>query len=132
MKASLFAAITATILNTVIFFSLSAMNIISPDYLVTDLNEPVSISHVIPASIFPLLIAGMLYWLLNRSTKKAFIIFTSLAVILLLASLVNPFLLINGIPLKMAMGLYLMHLVNFGAIVFFLRRISLESKRVSV
>jgi hypothetical protein len=126
MKASLFAAITAAVLNTIVFFALSGMNVISSEYVVNDLNKPVTISHVIPASIFPLLMAGILYWLLDRYTEKAFATFTILAVILLLASVVNPFLLINDIPLRMAMGLYVMHLVNFGAVVFFLRRLSLE------
>lgn len=115
------AAGAAAVVNAVIFSIFHAAGVITDDIMVQP-NEPLTVGPVIVSSILPIFFATLVFYLLERFTNKGFLIFSIIAVVLLLISLSSPFMAIPNVPTPYAIVLDLMHVVVVGSLLFFLNR----------
>src|SRR5258708_1157419 len=90
LMAGLWAAIAAAAVNAILFFIYHAAGIITDTILIQP-GKPLSLIAVIFASIIPALIASMVFFLIEKYTKKGYKIFSIVSVVLLILSLANPF-----------------------------------------
>lgn len=106
----------AVVVNAVLFFIFSALGVISDQVLIPQAgNQPITIVPIVMASIFPLIIATLVFMLLARFTKQPVKIFGIISLIILVLSFYNPFTIPN-VTIAMAIGLNVMHAVVAGAI----------------
>lgn len=111
------AGITAAVINSVLFFAADSLGLIVPTALVQ--GQPLTVVPVIISSIMPAVVAGIVYALLGRFTRRPWAIFRTVALALVVLSFVNPFLGIPGITVSMGLALNLMHVVVAGAVLYF-------------
>lgn len=117
MGLTLIGALVSAAINAGLFFIGKGFGAFPEDVLIPNQNKPITLVPVIMASILPLLIAGLVMGLLNRFAKKSKLIFNIIAVVLLLLSLINPFM-IPAAPLSMPIMLNLMHIVCAGSLFY--------------
>ncbi|MFN7119783.1 MAG: DUF6069 family protein [Saprospiraceae bacterium] len=111
----------AVVINVILLLIFNATNIIPKDFIVPQANQPITILPVIMATIIPLSIATLLYALLARFTKNPNRIFWIIAIGMLIFTLYPPFTIPN-VPLSMAIGLNVMHVVAALSIAWSLTR----------
>ena len=116
--AALNAGITASVVNSILFFIFQMAGIITDDIHIQK-DQPLTIMPVIISTILPSLLAGIVFYLLTRYTKNGYRVFSVMAIILLLASFANPFLGIEGITIAMALSLNVMHVVVVASLLYF-------------
>ena len=116
--AALIAGITASVVNSILFFIFQMAGIITDDIHIQK-DQPLTIMPVIISTILPSLLAGIVFYLLTRYTKNGYRVFSVMAFILLLASFANPFLGIEAITIAMALSLNVMHVVVVAALLYF-------------
>ncbi len=121
LKAGLFAGLAAAAINALVYFLGRSLGWITDDVLLPGAEQPLTLPPVIMASLVPALIAAVVAWLVNRFTRRPRQVFTGLAVVLLVLTLVPPFSL-PGASGGMIFALVLMHVVAAAAIVYFLVR----------
>ncbi|OXG05090.1 hypothetical protein BC749_10984 [Flavobacterium araucananum] len=119
--AGLYAAGAAAIINAILFFIFHRAGIIS-DNIFPNPNEPLTVVPVIMASIIPIIIGSILFFLIEKFTNKGFIIFTIVAVILVLLSLLSPFTVIPNVTVGYALILCAMHLIAAVVLIYFLSK----------
>ncbi len=124
MKAAGIAAGLAAVLNAVLFFVLHTSGVFTDNILIQP-GMPLTVVPVLLSSIIPTLLAGGVFFLLERFTSKGFLIFGIISIVLLLLSFANPYK-IPGVTTSYALGLNLMHLVVAGFILYFIRRAKLQ------
>ncbi len=119
--AGLWAAVTASVINAILFFIYHATGLIT-DTVFVQPGKPMDVIPVIITSIIPTLIASMVFFLLEKYTQKGFKIFTIVSVVILILSFLNPFLGIPGVPIPYALALITMHFVVAGSILYFINK----------
>lgn len=124
MIAAGIAAGLAAVINAVLFFVLHASGIFTDNILIQP-SMPLTVVPVLLSSIVPTILAGGIFFLLERFTSKGFLIFSIISAVLLLLSFANPYK-IPGVTTSYAMGLNLMHVVVAGLIIYFIRRAKLQ------
>jgi hypothetical protein len=97
--------------NVILFYLFSAIGWFSDKIIIPNANAPLTVFPVIMASIVPLVFAALLFLALVRFTAKPVQIFGIIALLFLLISFAGPFSIPN-VPITMAIGLNLMHLVS--------------------
>ena len=119
LMAGLWAAITASVINAILFFIYDAAGVITNTIFVQP-GKPLSIINVIFTSIIPTLIAGIVFFLFEKYTKKGFKIFTIVSIPLLILSFLNPFVGIPGVPVAYALALCTMHVIVAASLLYFI------------
>lgn len=128
--AAVYAALSAAVVNAVLFAAFHAAGFITDDILLQPANEPMTIIPIVMSSIVPTLLSAVAFFLLEKYTAKGFRNFSILALVLLLVSFANPFVGIPGVTLAYAMALNVMHVVVVGSILYFYRK--LYQRKVAV
>ncbi|NDP19581.1 MAG: hypothetical protein GZ091_00660 [Paludibacter sp.] len=121
ISAALMAAVSAALTNSVLFFIFQKTAIITDDIFVRP-NMPMTVLPVIIMSIIPTIIAGFIFFLIEKYTNKGMMIFSILSILILLLSFSNPFMMIPGITLSYGLALCFMHIVVFSFLLFFIYR----------
>ena len=117
--AGLIAAGVATLVNAILFFIFKAAGIIV-DTIFIQPNQPLTIVPIIISSIVPTLIATLVFFLFEKFTNNGFKIFRIIALVLMVLSLVNPCMGIQGVTVGYALVLDIMHVVVVGALLYFI------------
>jgi len=117
--AGLIAAGVATLVNAILFFIFKAAGIIV-DTIFIQPNQPLTIVPIIISSIVPTLIATLVFFLFEKFTNNGFKIFRIIALVLMVLSLLNPFMGIQGVTVGYALVLDIMHVVVVGALLYFI------------
>ncbi|WP_281867651.1 DUF6069 family protein [Flavobacterium sp. GSB-24] len=125
ITAGLYAGAVAAIINAILFFIFHSAGIIS-DNILPKPNEPLTVVPVIMASIIPLIIGSILFFLFEKFTNKGFLIFYIVAVVFVLLSLISPFTVIQDVTVGYALILCVMHIVSAAVLLYFLSK-SLQS-----
>lgn len=121
MKAALLAALSSAGINTLLFYFFHATGIIN-DSIFIEQEQPLTIIPVIFSSVFPTIIAGIIYFLFEKYALKGFRNFTILTIVLLLISFTNPFMMIKGVTTGYALALNSMHVVVASFLIFWINR----------
>lgn len=119
--AGLMAAGVSVIINAALFFIFHAVGVITDDVFVQP-GQSLTVVPVIISSILPTLIGAMVFFLFERFTKKGFTIFAAVSIILVLLSLVSPFMSVPNMPLGFGIVLDAMHFVVAGSLLYFIHR----------
>ena len=119
LLAGLTAAGVATIANVILFYVFHGLGVIS-DNIYVQLNVPMTIVPIIIASIVPTFIASLIFFLLEKYTKNGFKIFKIISIVLLILSLANPFMAIQGITIGYGIVLCVMHIVVVASLLYFI------------
>mgnify|MGYP000986081580 CR=1 FL=1 len=114
------AIVVATVANALLYFIGAALGWM-PDTVLTPMGQPITVVPVIASTVIALVVATIVYSLLNRFTANPNRWFTIVAVIVLVVSAVSP-LSLPGAPTMMIVLLEVMHLVGGIAAIYFLRQ----------
>ena len=121
MTTGLFIAGTSILLNVIIYYVFKAAGIIT-DTIFIQPNQPLAVTPVIISSTLTSIIAPIVFFLFDKFSSNGFRNFSILAIILVLFSFISPFKAIPDVTIGFAMVLNLMHLVVFGASMFYIYR----------
>jgi Family of unknown function (DUF6069) len=121
MSAGLMAAVAALVINVVLFYIFHSAGVID-DKILIDGKQPLSIVPIIFSCIIPSLIAALVFFLMEKFTNNGYVIFSVVAIILLLLSFLSPFMTIKGISMGYGIVLNLMHVVVALSVLYFIRR----------
>lgn len=119
--AGLLAGIAAAIVNAVLFFVFHSAGVIRDD-IYPQPGQPLTILPVIMASIIPLIIGSLVFYLFERFTSNGFKIFAIITLVLMVLSLVSPFAGIPGATLGYSLVLCVMHIGAALSLLYFVRR----------
>jgi hypothetical protein len=119
-RNGLIAIVVAAVANAVLYFIGAALGWM-PDTVLTPMGQPVTIVPVVASTVIALVVATIVYSILNRFTGNPNRWFTIIAVIVLVVSAASP-LSLPGAPTMMIVLLEVMHLVAGIAAIFFLRQ----------
>lgn len=119
--AGILAALTAAVINAVLFFIFQAAGVFTADIEVQP-GQSLSVIPVIISSILPTLIASLVFFLIERYTQNGYKSFKILAVVLLLLSFLNPFLMIPNVTVMYGIILNVMHIVVVLALLYFIKK----------
>jgi hypothetical protein len=120
LTAGLMAAVSAAVINAVLFFILHTAGIFT-DNIYVQPGQALGVVPVLFSSILPTLIASFVFFLFEKYSKNGLRNFGILAIVLLLASFANP-LIIPGVTTAYAIGLNFMHIVVVSALFFWINR----------
>ena len=125
LKQSLFAGflagIAAAITNGILFIVFRLAGVIS-DSIFPQPGQPLTLPAVIMASILPLIIGSVVFYLFERFLSSGFKIFAVVALILMVLSLASPFTMIPGATFAYSTVLCAMHVVAALSLLYFIRR----------
>jgi hypothetical protein len=121
MQAGAWAGIVSGIINAALFYIFHWMRIIRDEILLQE-NQFMTVVPIIITSCFVCIAGGFVYYLIDRFTQRGYRIFTILAIIVLLISFANPFIMIENVPLTYGMALNIMHVVVVGVLFYFIKR----------
>ena len=121
LLAGLLAGIAAAIINGILFVVFHAAGVIS-DNIFPQPGQPMTVFPVIMASIFPLIIGSLVFYLFERFTANGFTIFAVITAILTVLSLYSPFGVIPNVTLGYSLVLCAMHIVAALSLLYFIRR----------
>lgn len=119
--AGLLAGIAAAIINAALFFVFHSAGVIS-DNIFPQPGQPLTILPVIMASIFPLIIGSLVFYLFERFLNNGFKIFAIVALVLMVLSLASPFTMIPNVTLGFSLVLCAMHVVAALSLLYFIHR----------
>ena len=119
-RNGLIAIVAATVINAVLYFVGAALGWM-PETVLTPMGLPVTIVPVVASTVIALVVATIVYSILNRFTGSPNRWFTIIAVVVLVVSAVSP-LSLPGAPTMMIVVLEVMHLVAGIAAIYFLRQ----------
>jgi hypothetical protein len=120
LVAALKAAGAAAVVNAILFFVFRATGVLTDDVFVQP-GQTLTLAPVIMASIVPTLIAGIVFFLIEKYTNSGFRIFSIVAIVLGLLSLTSPFMQIKDVPMGFGVVLDIMHIVVVAALLYFLK-----------
>jgi hypothetical protein len=120
MIAAGIAAGVSTLLNAILFFVGQAAGILTNDIMIQP-NQSLTVIPVVIASILPTLIAGIVFFMLEKYSKNGFKIFSYISIILMILSFSNPFVGIPNVTVAYGVVLCIMHVVVAFSILFFIR-----------
>lgn len=121
ITAGAMAAGVSVVINAILFFIFHAAGIIS-DAVFIQPNQPLTIVPVIISSILPTLVGACVFFLFEKFSSNGFKIFTIVAVILLLLSLLSPFMSVQDMPMAYGVVLDVMHVVVALSLLYFIKR----------
>ncbi len=121
MKAAAFSALTAAIINAILFFIFKALGFFTDDVFIQP-NQPLTIVPILFSSILPTLIGGLLFFVLEKYTAKGFMIFSIISFALLLFSFSSPFMQIPNITMAYGIALNVLHVVVAVALLYFINK----------
>lgn len=127
VKAGLFAGLTATAINVILFFIFHATGVIS-DTIFIQPGQPMTVVPVIMSSLIPSIIASQVFFLFEKFTKNGYRIFMIVSIVLMLVTFINPFVGIPGVTTGYALVLDVMHVFVVVPVLFFISR---EVKKVN-
>lgn len=125
------AAGTSVVINVVLFYIFHSAGIIRDDIFI-DGKQPLAMVQVIISSILPALIAVIVFFLMEKFTNNGYVIFSVVAIILLLLSFLSPFMTIKGISVGYGIVLNLMHIVVALSVLYFIKRALKSVKQTAV
>lgn len=110
--AGIIAAVVAAIVNAIIYFIARAADWISEDFIVESPmgDNPIELPAVIFATVIPILLAAVLYFILARTTAQPIRILWIVGIVVLVLSFFQPFT-IDDAPTDMILTLEGMHVV---------------------
>lgn len=115
LKAGAIAGVISAIINAVIFYAAGAAGFIT-DEIQLQPDTPMTIIPVIVSSIMPSLFATVVFWLFLKYSKNGYKNFSILAIVLMVLSFANPFMMIPGVTIAYGISLNLMHVVVVAAL----------------
>lgn len=118
MKFTGFAIVSSIVINSILFYLGKAAGALPDTVLIPNQNAPITIVPIIISSIVPSIIAGLVMALINKFSSKPKKIFNIIAIILVILSFANPFM-IPQVPMAMVVVLNLMHIVVAGNLMYF-------------
>ncbi len=121
MKASAFSALTAVIINTILFFIFKALGFFTDDIFIQP-NQPLTILPILISSILPTLIGGLLFFVLEKYTAKGFMIFSIISIAFLLFSFSSPFTKIPNVTMAYGIALNVLHVVVAIPLLYFINK----------
>ncbi len=116
-KLAAYSALSAAVLNVILFYVFSATGTIDPTILVN--GQSIQVFHILMSSILPTFVAALVFLLIGRFSKRPWNIFKILSLVLLVLSFMNPFMGIPGITIGMGVVLNVMHVVVVLPIFYF-------------
>ena len=121
MTTGLFIAGTSILLNIIIYYVFKAAGVIT-DTIFIQPNQPLAATPVIISSTLTSIMAPIVFFLFDKYSANGFRNFSILASVLVLFSFISPFKAIPDVTTGFALVLNLMHLVVFGASMFYIYR----------
>ena len=121
LLAGFLAGIAAAITNGILFIVFRLAGVIS-DSIFPQPGQPLTLAAVIMASIVPLIIGSVVFYLFERFLRSGFKIFAVIALILMMLSLPSPFIMIPGATFGYSLVLCVMHVVAALSLLYFVRR----------
>ena len=115
------AAGVSAVINSLLFFIFQAAGILT-DTVFVQPNQPLTVIPVIISSILPTLIGACIFFLFEKYSNNGFKTFSIISVVLVLLSLLSPFMSVAGMPLAFGLVLDAMHLVVAGSLLYFINR----------
>ncbi|MDP9455502.1 MAG: DUF6069 family protein [Actinomycetota bacterium] len=106
----LWAAPLTALANALVYLIAGVVGAIPSDFVIPGPGTPLTLGMVVGSTVVPALLAGVVFALLGRFTRRPVRNFVVLAAVLLVLSFVTP-LTIPGAPLSMVLALELMHVV---------------------
>ncbi|MEO6589321.1 MAG: DUF6069 family protein [Pyrinomonadaceae bacterium] len=85
-------------------------------------GQPLTVLPVVMASLVPLIIGSLIFYLFERFTGNGFKIFSIIALVLMGLSLASPFTMIPGVTFGCSLVLCVMHIVAALSLLYFIRR----------
>lgn len=121
MTAGIQAAAAALVINGILFYIFHFAGVIQDDILI-DGKQPLTIVPIIFSCLIPSLMAALVFFLMEKFTNNGYVIFSVVAIILLILSFLSPFMTIKGISIGYGIVLNLMHIVVALSVLYFIRR----------
>ena len=121
LLAGVLAGIAAAITNGILFIVFRLAGVFS-DSIFPQPGQPLTMAAVIMASIFPLIIGSVVFYLFERFLRSGFKIFAVIALILMMLSLPSPFVMIPGATFGYSLVLCAMHVVAAFSLLYFIHR----------
>jgi len=121
LLAGLLAGIAAAIVNAVLFFVFHSAGVIN-DQIYPQPGQPLTVLPVVMASVAPLIIGSLIFYLFERFLNNGFKVFAVIALVLMALSLASPFTMIPGVTFGYALVLCVMHIVAALSLLYFIRR----------
>lgn len=119
-RNGLMAIVVAAVVNAVLYFIGAALGWF-PETVISPAGIPITVVPVVVSTVLGLVVATIVYSILNRFTGNPNRWFTIIAVVVLVVSAASPFGL-SGAPVMMIVMLEVMHLVAGIAAIYFLRQ----------
>jgi hypothetical protein len=119
--AGLIAALTASIINALLFFIFHSIGVFTDDIEIQP-GQSLTIVPVIFSSVMPSLIGACIFFTLEKYSTKGYKIFSVLSLVLVTLSFLNPFLMIPKVTLLYAIILNVMHIVVAAALLYFIKK----------
>ena len=104
------AALAAAVANALVYLVATAVGAIPSDFVIPGPGTPLTLGMVVGSTAVPAFLAGVVFALLGRFTRRPVRSFVVLAAVLLVLSFATP-LTIPEAPLSMVLALELMHVV---------------------
>lgn len=109
-------ALAAAVANALVYLIATAMRVIPSGFIIPGPGTPLTLGMVVGSTVVPALLAGVVFALLGRFTRRPTRNFVVLSGVFLALSFVTP-LTIPGAPLPMVLAMELMHIVAVVVIV---------------
>lgn len=116
-------ALAAAAANALVYLIATAIGAIPSDFVIPGPETPLTLGMVVGTTVVPALLAGVVFALLGRFTRRPTRNFVVLSGVLLVLSFVTP-LTIPGAPFSMVLAMELMHVVAAVAIVVGLKTLA--------
>ncbi len=121
LQAGALTGIVSGVINAALFYLFHNMDIITDDVLLQP-GVYMTVAPIVITSFVTSLVGAFVYYLLDKNTQRGYRIFSIVAIVILLLSFTNPFMLIDNVPLTYAMALNIMHVVVIGVLFYFIKR----------
>jgi hypothetical protein len=115
------AAGVSVVFNALLFLVFHSLGVLS-DTVFVQPNEPLTIVAVIISSVFPTLLGACVFFLFEKYTNNGFKLFSIIAIVLMLLSLISPFTAIKDMPVSYGIVLDVMHVIVALSLLYFIKR----------
>jgi drug/metabolite transporter (DMT)-like permease len=123
--------LAAFVINGALFYIFHFSGIINDDILI-DGKQPLTIVPIIFSCLIPSLMAALVFFFMEKFTNNGYVIFSIVALVLLLLSFLSPFMTIKGISVGYGIALNLMHVVVALSVLYFIKKALKHSKQIAV
>lgn len=119
LMSILYAIIASEVVNSILFVLGQNMGLISTTLIIPNAGTPLILPMILMSSSMPVVVGGLIYFLLHKFTASPKKIFNIISIGFLIVSVYGPFS-IPEVPFSMAIMLNIMHVVVGFATMFFL------------